>query len=431
MTATMHDNPTATRPTVSVIIPTRNRSRLLRNALDSVEAQEGRGDVFDLEVLVVDDASVDDTPDVVRRYPSVRYIRLETNQGPAAARNRALRGSTGAYVALLDDDDSYLPHRLRIHVEALEANPEYGAVYGQLQYEGEPPYPEASAAPSGRIFRALLMKEWIYTNVVTIRREALSVAGLFDEQLPTMEHHDFFLRLALHVPFLFMPDVVARCTFSSRGFWFSGVCRGAYQRAIPIIVDRALAMLSPSEPVDDLRLAARAAWFPTIAYWLEQAGAVERLREHVISSLTADARVLTEPDALFPLHASRAASAIATSSPSPIQDVRRFCAELERAACAAPWLARCRLMARAWLVVARALAGLNRPAEARRAAIETIRHYPVMARHPEVLGLIAPWVSDFRVATPAAATSPLHSDPLMAATRVLTEDARAAAAELK
>jgi hypothetical protein len=69
------------KPLVSVTIPTYNRAALLPEALDSVYAQEAAGELFETEVIVVDDASTDATPEVVRRYPGVRYIRLETNRG--------------------------------------------------------------------------------------------------------------------------------------------------------------------------------------------------------------------------------------------------------------------------------------------------------------------------------------------------------------
>ena len=78
----------ATRPLVSVIIPSRNRAAMLREALGSVFSQEGVGDIFEMEVIVIDDASSDETPEVVRQFPRVRYLRLETNQVASGARCR-------------------------------------------------------------------------------------------------------------------------------------------------------------------------------------------------------------------------------------------------------------------------------------------------------------------------------------------------------
>src|SRR6478672_6657883 len=101
-------------PVVSVVIPTHNRANLLNGAIDSVYQQEGIGEYFRIEVIVVDDASTDSTSEVVSRYPAIRYLKLSTNLGPAGARNAGIRASSGKYVALLDDDDIWLPHRLRV-----------------------------------------------------------------------------------------------------------------------------------------------------------------------------------------------------------------------------------------------------------------------------------------------------------------------------
>ncbi len=90
---------------VSVVITTYNRSRLLGRAIQSTFDQAWP----ELEVLVVDDASTDDTPELVRRlYPQVRYLRQDSNRGVGAARNRALREASQPWVVFLDDDDTLL-----------------------------------------------------------------------------------------------------------------------------------------------------------------------------------------------------------------------------------------------------------------------------------------------------------------------------------
>ena len=73
------------RPLVTAIVPTRNRAYCLPRAVESICAQEGRGELFDVEVIVVDDASSDTTPEVIRPYDAVRYVRLAENRGVAAA----------------------------------------------------------------------------------------------------------------------------------------------------------------------------------------------------------------------------------------------------------------------------------------------------------------------------------------------------------
>ena len=102
--------------TVSVVIPTYNRSALITRALDSVLAQT----VKPHEILVVDDGSTDDTASLVRKhYPAVQLIR-QKNTGVSAARNAGITAATGEWVALLDSDDAWLPRKLERQVHAVE-----------------------------------------------------------------------------------------------------------------------------------------------------------------------------------------------------------------------------------------------------------------------------------------------------------------------
>src|SRR5215472_9662532 len=96
-------------PLLSVVLPTRNRPRLLARAAASVLAQ----DVGSLELVVVDDASTDDTPDVLDRLTGlderVRVVRTASPLGPCEARNRGLEEAEGELVSFCDDDDVWLP----------------------------------------------------------------------------------------------------------------------------------------------------------------------------------------------------------------------------------------------------------------------------------------------------------------------------------
>jgi glycosyltransferase involved in cell wall biosynthesis len=151
-------------PQVRVIIPTHKPATLLHEALDSVYSQEGSGERFEMEVIVVDDASSDATPEVVPRYGGVHYIRLATNRGPSAARNIGIKASHEAYVAFLDDDDLYLPHKLSVQVPVLEKQPEVGVVYGQNFLKGEgidTSWPDVHRTPSGDGFSAFLCGDFI------------------------------------------------------------------------------------------------------------------------------------------------------------------------------------------------------------------------------------------------------------------------------
>lgn len=110
---------------ISVITPTYNRVDYLGNAIDSVLAQTYN----DWELLVVDDNKPESearkaTAEVMARYtdPRIRYIQNEKNMGGAGARNVGIAQAKGEYIAFLDDDDMYLPDRLKVQVEAMMAN---------------------------------------------------------------------------------------------------------------------------------------------------------------------------------------------------------------------------------------------------------------------------------------------------------------------
>ena len=117
-------------PTVSIILPTYNRSKFLIEAFDSIHSQQWT----DWELIVIDDGSTDDTRQQVTQltadFPqSVHYI-YQRNQGSYGARNAGLDKATGKYIAFYDSDDIWLPHHLKDCVEGLEANPDVDWVYG-------------------------------------------------------------------------------------------------------------------------------------------------------------------------------------------------------------------------------------------------------------------------------------------------------------
>src|SRR5918999_3600736 len=120
-------------PTVSVVVATYNFERYLARALDSVLAQELPAE----EVIVVDDGSTDGTPELMRAYEGrVMYIR-KPNGGHLSTFDRGIAEATGAYIALLDGDDVWLPHKLREQVALLEARPDLGLVHGDMRVVDE------------------------------------------------------------------------------------------------------------------------------------------------------------------------------------------------------------------------------------------------------------------------------------------------------
>ena len=184
-------------PDVSVIIPTYNRANLLSAAIESVLAQT----YSDYELLIVDDGSTDNTRDVVLSYtdPRIRYLH-KNNGGLASARNFGLREAQGRYVAFLDDDDLYLPDKLAIQVNFLDAHPDVGWVnagYLATDMQGnvlEEVRPWLSYSDLG-------VETWLFAcpavvHAVQVRREWLEHIGGFDDHFRASEDWDAWLRLA-------------------------------------------------------------------------------------------------------------------------------------------------------------------------------------------------------------------------------------------
>jgi hypothetical protein len=118
-------------PTVSAVITAYNLERYLGRAIDSVFAQDYPADA--LEVIVVDDGSTDGTAQVAAAYGDrIRYIH-QPNAGHLAAYDRGIGEATGDYIALLDGDDEWLPHKVSAQVALLQARPEVGLVHGDMR----------------------------------------------------------------------------------------------------------------------------------------------------------------------------------------------------------------------------------------------------------------------------------------------------------
>lgn len=180
---------------VSIIITTHNRPRLLSRAVASA-LLSGR----DPEIVVVDDASTDETGEVCRSLPGIRYVRVERRRGVACARNVGLRASSGEFISFLDDDDARLPGSLDMQVEGLKAEPRAGMTYGQALIVGGSGaaarglYPER--CPRGDIFWELLGRNFIPCGSAVFRRTCLADVGLLDERVPGIDDWDLWLRMA-------------------------------------------------------------------------------------------------------------------------------------------------------------------------------------------------------------------------------------------
>ncbi|HEV2915478.1 MAG TPA: glycosyltransferase family 2 protein [Pyrinomonadaceae bacterium] len=205
-------------PTVSVIITTHNRPHLLPRA---VESAHGAG--REVEVVVVDDASVDETAEVCRRLKGIRYVRVERNRKVAGARNIGILNSTGDYISFLDDDDVRLAGTLDHQVAALAREPEAGLIYAQAlmaNADGAPTgdfYP--AHCPQGDLFWELLGRNFIPCGTAVLRRSCLFRTGLLDQRAPGIDDWDLWVRIAALYPILSLeqPAMIWRKSSPSSG----------------------------------------------------------------------------------------------------------------------------------------------------------------------------------------------------------------------
>lgn len=186
---------------VSVIIGTRDRPALLRNALKSIRALEGDDLVF--EILIGDNGGLPETKAVAEEFGA--YHEVTDKNGCAAARNLALRQVTGEFVALLDDDDIWLEDHIRPHIAHLDANPDCAAVFGQVvfadhQMRRRPDQWRAAPPQDGDIFRMMMSGYFPQVGATVIRRSIADRIGLMDETLIGDSDWDWQMRITRDWP---------------------------------------------------------------------------------------------------------------------------------------------------------------------------------------------------------------------------------------
>ena len=199
--------------TVSVVIPTHDRGRVVVEAIESALAQTHPP----LEVIVVDDGSTDDTAERVGRLRDarVRYLR-RSHAGVSAARNAGIAAATGDLVAFLDSDDLWKPDKVEAEITALARYPSAGGVFSDLEkVDGatfvpsfmrrtrvfsrllaERAYRDGLLLSARALSLCLLQEVPIKTPALTVRRSALERVGGFNEAWTSSEDWEFLLRFA-------------------------------------------------------------------------------------------------------------------------------------------------------------------------------------------------------------------------------------------
>lgn len=184
---------------VSVIIPTYNRGWAIKEAIDSVLAQ----DFTDFELIVVDDGSTDNTQDILNSYKEDIIVLHQENKGVSAARNRGIASASGQYIAFLDSDDLWLPQKLSTQVDFFNTNPD--ALICQTEEKwirnGMFANPKKRHRKlSGNIFEQSLYLCLVSPSAVMMKRSLFEKAGMFDETLSACEDYDMWLRVSCRYP---------------------------------------------------------------------------------------------------------------------------------------------------------------------------------------------------------------------------------------
>jgi len=196
-----------TMPNVSVIIPTYNRSQLLKEAIESVLKQSHT----DFEVIVVDDGSTDDTRSVVEQISDDRLIYFyKENGGHCSSRNYGFIKAKGQYIALLDHDDLWPENYLEIMVSRLQNQSQYGFAYTRVLLLNEDqttkPFATEDRYITGWVTKSFFKGGPCIMPSATLFKKEILKDFYFDEVLKLGEDNDFFMRLSTRTPFLFVSE---------------------------------------------------------------------------------------------------------------------------------------------------------------------------------------------------------------------------------
>ena len=195
---------------VSVIITTHNRLTLLQRAINSVYSQTYKS----IELIVVDDASTDDTPLFCQKQ-SFRYVYIspKESKGGNYARNQGIRLAKGTYIAFLDDDDYWLPTKIEKQVELIkEKKNELVFCAKRFEFVEKSDIKYVDVFPkfinSGDLSNRILYTTVATTSDILVARNALFEVGLFDESLHFWQEYELMIRLAQRSPFYFVNEIL-------------------------------------------------------------------------------------------------------------------------------------------------------------------------------------------------------------------------------
>ena len=207
-------------PKVSVIIATFNRESFIAECIESVSKQTFK----DWEAIIIDDASTDNTENVVKKYidadPRIRYYKSQTNQGISRARNKGLKLAKGIYIAALDSDDIWLDEdKLKNQVEFLDTNKDYALIGGGIIYidKDSKPIKKTLFPIYDSLIRNIILQYNPFPHSTVLYRKdvALEVGGYTEEPIKSIrwnvscEDYDLWLKIGIKHKFTNTPKAIA------------------------------------------------------------------------------------------------------------------------------------------------------------------------------------------------------------------------------
>ncbi len=196
------------QPLVSIVTPSLNQGKFIRETIDSILSQE----YPNLEYIVVDGGSGDETIKILNSYGArIRWIS-EPDSGQSQAINKGWQQTSGEIVTWLNADDLLTPGAVRRAVEALKANSNLGGVYGDCTYISE----------GGNIVKLYPVQQYDYNMLVTetenfipqpgtfLRRSIVEQAGSLDESFHYVLDYDLWLRMGIYAPMVYLPFEMGR-----------------------------------------------------------------------------------------------------------------------------------------------------------------------------------------------------------------------------
>lgn len=289
-------------PKVSVVVPTFNSAKYIREALLSILVQ----DYHDYEIIVVDDASTDDTAEVVKDLNSdkINYLRLPENHGgPSKPRNIGVKNALGEYIAFFDSDDLMLPGRLAKGATFLDEYTDIGMVFTDAykfdQFSGDHPdsflqnYIKFKRAEKKQIDKdryiiniphahlCLFYENFVLPSSVTVRREVFQKTGYFDESLTNGDDRDMWFRIFRSFPIGYIDFQSFKYRLSQGSISRRGAILA--ENRIKVLRKQLLFHLPDSEIKQTHKLISQN--YYGIGYHYRQQGNLKKAREFFINSL--------------------------------------------------------------------------------------------------------------------------------------------------